>query len=107
MSNNFIRAIILFLFITLVKSLDNSTLSNYEEITLTNLTGVFEPIFEEKIVAGDLTYTFIAKVDGSKIILDTKYLSIKSITDIDNGEALTYTSGEKDENLGVSLIITK
>ena len=107
MSNNFIRAIILFLFITLVKSLDNSTLSNYEEITLTNLTGVFEPIFEEKIVAGDLTYTFIAKVDGSKIILDTKFVFIQSITDVDSGEALTYTPGEEDENLGVSLIISK
>ena len=107
MNNNFIRAIIFFLFITLVKSLDNSTLSNYEEITLTNLTGVFEPIFEDKIVDGDLTYTFVAKVDGSKIILDSKCLTIESITDVDSGEKLEYTLDEVDENLGVPLIISK
>jgi hypothetical protein len=48
--------------------LDNTTLSNYKVIRLINLEGVFEPDFEQKILKGDLVYTFFAETDGSEIL---------------------------------------
>ena len=60
--------VILFFF---VNSLDNSTLSNYKDVQLINLEGIFVPNFEKKIVEGDLNYTFLPIVNGSQIILDS------------------------------------
>ena len=37
-------------------SIDNSTLSNYKDIIITNLTGVLEPDFHGKIVNGNLNF---------------------------------------------------
>ena len=97
--------IILSILLSLAKSLDNTTLSNYKDITLTNLTGIFEPVFERKIMKGNLTYTFTANVKGSTIILDTKYLNIISIKS--EGKDLHYIFGEENERYGLPLIISK
>ena len=91
----------------IAKSLDNHTLSNYEEIRLTYLTGVFSPDFNEKIVKGNLEYTFHSEVQGSEIILDTFHLANFSIFQIKETEiiALNYSLGDTDENLGTPLKI--
>ena len=54
-----------FLIIKIIFSLDNSTLSNYLNISLKNLSGIFEPDFINKIVKGNLTYTFNPNFDSS------------------------------------------
>ena len=97
-----IYIVILFFF---VNALDNHTLSNYKEVILINLTGIFVPNFDKNIVDGDLNYTFYSKVNGSKIILDSLNLNIKSITN-KTGNSLEYKFGNKDESLGEPLIIT-
>ena len=90
-------------------SLDNSTLSNYKDIIITNLTGVLEPDFQGKIVNGNLNFEFLSQKNGSEIILDTKYLNIISISklnsslDIEN--KLEFKYGNEDKNLGKPLII--
>ena len=90
----------------LSNSLDNHTLSNYKDITLTNLTGLFYPDFDTKIVLGNLTYTFHANQDGKKIILDSKYLNIITIYEISpENKELNFNFGEKDKNLGIPLEI--
>ena len=94
--------VILFFF---VNSLDNSTLSNYKDVQLINLEGIFVPNFEKKIVEGDLNYTFLPIVNGSQIILDSLNLEIISITNED-GFSIEYEFGEKDKSLGLPLNIT-
>lgn len=51
-----IKIILLFIGIHLVfsKTKDTSTLSNYEDIELTSLTGIFTPDFENQIIKGNL-----------------------------------------------------
>ena len=105
--NKYFTQIILLSLLLVVQSLDNTTLSNYKNISITKLEGLFFPDFEEKIVKGNLTYTFQANVDDSNIILDTKNLLIESIKDADNGQNLTYTVDKKDEILGDPLVISK
>ena len=97
--------VIFFLLLALSNSLDNSTLSNYKDITLTKLEGIFEPDFKEKIVKGSLTYTFTSNVKGEEIILDTKYLSISSVKDANSTEPYEFENGEENEYLGVPLVI--
>lgn len=104
--NIFILSFQLFL---LSNALDNSTLSNYKDIIMTNLTGILEPDFKEKIVKGNLIFTFLPKKNGSELILDTKYLNIISISkmnwslNIEN--KLEFKFGNEDKNLGYPLII--
>ena len=66
--------------------LDNSTLSNYKDIVLTQLTGVFTPDFENEIIKGTLNYTFKALQKGSEINLDARYLNIISINQYKESE---------------------
>ena len=97
-----------FLLFQIIKSKDNHTLSNYEDITLTNLTGIFYPDFDAKIVKGNLNYTFHSNVEGSSIILDTFHLNIIAIHEIDQGNMtkLDFSFGETDEKLGTPLNIS-
>ena len=77
-----IKIILLFISIHLVfcKTKDTSTLPNYEDIELTSLTGIFTPDFDNKKIKGNLNYTFTALKNGSEILLDARYLNIKSIS---------------------------
>ena len=104
--NLFIQILVIFSLLFIAKSLDNTTLSNYKDITLINLEGIFEPNFTESIVYGDLNYTFTSNENGTQIILDTKNLVILNVTN-ENGTQLEYTCNEEpeDENLGSPLII--
>ena len=87
-SNYFIYIIVFFLLLDLSQSLDNSTLSNYQNIKITKLEGIFEPDFNLKIVKGILTYHFTSVVKDDKIILDTKNLFISSIINDDTKESV-------------------
>ena len=106
-NKQYIQIIILFSLLYITKSLDNCTLSNYKNIELKNITGLFEPNFKESIIYGNLNYTFYSKVNDSNIILDTKNLEILNITD-ENGKEMNYThkQNKEDEILGRPLIIT-
>ena len=102
----YFQIITIFSLLFLTKSLDNSTLSNYQAITLVHLSGIFEPNFTEKIVYGNLTYNFTANLEGEEIKLDTKNLEIMKVTH-ETGEELNYTFDESEENkrLGMALNI--
>ena len=102
--NHLYQVIILISLLFISKSLDNNTLSNYKDISITNLTGLFKPNFENEIVEGNLTFYFKSHVKGSQIILDTKNLKINSINDL-NGAPIKYRFGNEDKNLGIPLII--
>ena len=78
-NNYFCHLTSIFLIFGLIKSLDISTLSNYQDITLEFLYGEFKIDFESQIVRGNLSYTFNAKSNGNSIILDTYKLYIKNI----------------------------
>ena len=101
--------LIIFNLFFIVESHDEHTLSNYEDIKLTNLSGIFSLDFKEKIVNGNLIYTFHSQVKGTNITLDTFHLKIFSIKQIKgDGEeniTLNYSMGNTDENLGTPLII--
>ena len=104
-NNYFYHLTSIFLIFGLIKSLDISTLSNYQDITLEFLYGEFKIDFESQIVRGNLSYTFNAKSNGNSIILDTYKLYIKNIYDIEKQEKLNFSYGDTDENLGEPLNI--
>ena len=105
--NCIFHLIVILSLLFLIKTKDYSTLSNYEKIKLTKLTGLFVPDFERKIVNGSLTYTFSPIEEGNEIILDTKYLDIISVEIPDSEETIEFKLDEEneDENFGVPLII--
>ena len=104
-TNIIFHFIFIFNLFLLTKTLDNHTLSNYKDITITNLTGIFDVDFDEKIVKGSLNYTFHSNVNGSNIILDSRFLDISSVYNINQSEILKFEYGEKDKNLGTPIII--
>ena len=90
-------------------SLDPLTFSNYDTVSISNLTGIFEVDFENKIVKGDLIYYFNCLQEDSQIKLDTKNLNIEKVIKIEkNGEQkeLDIAYGDEDDNLGKSLNIS-
>ena len=99
-----IQLFIIFQLFLIANSIDESTLSNYQDLTVTNLTGIFEPDFTNKVMKGNLNYTLSTKIKGSKIIFDTNNLQIFSVLDIDNEKELKFNLGEKTY-LGVPLNI--
>jgi len=93
------------------KSKDISTLSNYQEIIINYIYGEFKIDFDKKIVIGNLNYNLKAKADSNKIIFDTDSLKIKNVYQIIDADdevyakPIEFTLGEKDDNLGTSLIM--
>ena len=81
---------------------DVSTLSNYKQISIKNISGEFKADFDKKIIMGDIYYELIAKEDGNQIIFDTVALNITNITKINDGQEIliNYTYGDEDKNLG-------
>ena len=106
--NNLIHLIFIFDILFFVDSLDNHTLSNYKDITITNFTGIFDLDFDLKIVKYDLNFTFHSNIKGSNIFLDSRHLNILSIKELgEETKNLTYKFGETDINLGTPIIIEK
>ena len=90
----------------LINSLDISTLSNYQNITINYIEGQFKPDFDNKIVHGILNYSLIAKIEGKQIIFDTNHLNITKITNVtDQTKVIKHSFGNTDENLGTPLLI--
>ena len=83
---------------------DSHTLSNYQDITITNSHLNLKVDFENKILEGFVTHDFIKKADTNVLVLDSKYLEIDSITD-GKGNKLNYDFGEFDELLGTAVKI--
>ena len=105
---NLIQLIFIFEILFFVNSLDNHTLSNYKDITITNLTGIFELDFNLKIVKSDLNFTFHSNTKGTNIILDSRYLNIISIKELgEETKDLKHSFGQTDKNLGTPIIIEK
>ena len=105
---NLIQFLFIFDILFLVNSLDNHTLSNYKDITITNLTGIFDLDFDLKIVKCDLNFTFHSNTKGSNIILDSRHLNILSIKELgEEAKNLSYEFGKIDTNLGTPIIIEK
>ena len=103
-----IQLIFIFDILFLVNSLDNHTLSNYKDITITNLTGIFDLDFDSKKVKCDLNFTFHSNAKGTNITLDSRYLNILSIKELgEETKNLTHKLGETDKNLGTPIIIEK
>ena len=105
---NLIKLIFIFDILFLVNSLDNHTLSNYKDITITNLTGIFDLDFDSKLVKCDLNFTFHSNNKGTNITLDSRHLNILSIKELgEETKNLTHKLGETDKNLGTPIIIEK
>ena len=84
---------------------DYHSFSNPEAITVTHLDLALTANFEEQILDGTATLDFVRqKPDAQTLILDTRALSINSVTV--NGESVDYTLGEADQNLGAPLRIS-
>ena len=76
---------------------DYHSFSNPEAITVTHLDLALTANFEEQILDGTATLDFVRqKPDAQTLILDTRALSINSVTV--NGESVDYTLGEADQN---------
>ena len=88
--------------------LDNSTLSNYKDIELKELKGIFIIDFDKEIIHGALNYTFLAKTNGTSIYLDARNLNIISITKKEDSgiKELDYNYGSPHHLYGKPLVIT-
>lgn len=60
--------------------------------------------FNSKIITAAATLTLENNAEAAEVILDTKGLEIKTVTDTD-GKSLEYNLGNEDPNLGQALII--
>ena len=85
-------------------AIDSHTLSNYQDVTITNSHLNLKVDFENKILKGFVTHDFIKKTDTNILVLDSKYLEIDSVTD-GKGNKLNYELGKFDELLGTAVKI--
>ena len=86
------------------RATDSHTLSNYQDVTITNSHLNLKVDFENKILKGFVTHDFIKKTDTNILVLDSKYLEIDSVTD-GIGNKLNYELGKFDELLGTAVKI--
>ena len=92
-------------FFLYIKSLDISTLSNYQNIKIIQLDGILEVDFNNKLIIGDITFIFKGLKNGTEIILDTNYLKINSIIESKTKKEIPYKFGKRIDYLGTPLII--
>ncbi len=90
--------------ISMPNQIDEHTLSNYTEVAISHTHIDIEVDFDNKIIEGVATHTIDNSNKKEKIILDTKNLIIHDVM-INDGEKANYSFGEKDELLGLPLII--
>lgn len=84
--------------------LDSHTLSNYKEVSIDHSHLNLTVDFNSKLIHGSVTHTINNPNKDSVFILDTKYLSIEAVSDQD-GNKLDFSYGEKDDLLGVPLMV--
>ncbi|MDG2344295.1 MAG: M1 family metallopeptidase [Flavobacteriales bacterium] len=85
--------------------IDSHTLSNYKDISIEHSHLNLSVDFESKLLYGSVTHTINNPTKDSVFILDTKYLSIESVSDQD-GNKLDFSYGEKDDLLGDPLMVS-
>lgn len=79
----------------------NSSFTNADQVTTTHADIKFYVDFTNKLVNGSVTYTLLALQDGlTQVILDTKYLSIKNVSDVKS-----WSLGQTHEVIGTPLVI--
>ena len=100
-----LNVIISLMFFLLIKSIDISTLSNYQNIKITQLDGILEVDFTNKLIMGDITFKFKGLKTGKEIILDTNYLKINSIIEPITKKEIQFKFGKRIDYLGTPLII--
>ncbi len=84
---------------------DYHSFSNPEQVTVTHLNLDLTADFSKKQLRGTVEVSFKRQQDNAdKLVLDTRELSINQVTF--NGQALDFTLGEADPNLGAPLTIT-
>ena len=83
---------------------DPHTYAVPEESKVTHLSWDAVVDFDQKIIDAKATLTLENGADAKKLMLDTKALTIKSVTDAD-GNALTYSLGEATDHMGAPLNI--
>lgn len=87
---------------------DKFTYANYDEIQITHLDLNLDVNFDEKVLDGVATIEFERlNVDVETLVLDTKDLTIRSVSLSSGGETapVDYTLGADDEILGQALTI--
>ena len=84
--------------------MDMHTLSNYQDLPISNTHLELYVNFQEKKLKGSVTHQFDKNRKVDLLKLDTKYLKIDSIQD-GNGNSLEYSFGEFDELLGSALSV--
>jgi leukotriene-A4 hydrolase len=86
--------------------LDPSTLSNYHKFDVNHTTLNLKVLFNEKKLAGSITFDLKATTDSDSIVLDTSFLKIDNIyindTEISSSN---YKLNERVEPLGAALSI--
>ena len=85
--------------------LDSHTLSNYKDVSIEHSHLNLSVDFESKLLYGSVTHSINNPSKDSIFILDTKYLSIESVSD--QGEnKLDFSYGKKDDLLGSPLLVS-
>ncbi len=85
--------------------LDSHTLSNYKDVSIEHSHLNLSVDFESKLLYGSVTHSINNPNKDSIFILDTKYLSIESVSD--QGEnKLDFSYGKKDDLLGSPLLVS-
>ena len=85
--------------------LDSHTLSNYKDVSIEHTHLNLSVDFESKLLYGSVTHSINNPNKDSIFILDTKYLSIESVSD--QGEnKLDFSYGKKDDLLGSPLLVS-
>ncbi len=85
-------------------TLDEHTLSNYTEVYTKHLHLDLEVDFDSKSISGMASHLIENVANTNKIIFDTKYLIIDSVT-LNDGVSTQFELGDFDELLGTALTV--
>src|SRR5207244_1398253 len=84
---------------------DPHSFANPSEARVTHVALDLRPDFDTKVMHGTAVLTLEAKPDAQKVVLDTKGLTIDSVTD-ETGLPLENALGAADPLLGRALTVT-
>lgn len=85
---------------------DPHSFANPRKVAVTHVALDLDVNFGDRKVAGNATLTLDRREPAADtLVLDTRDLDIRAVTDADGGQALGFTLGERDEHLGTPLRI--
>ncbi|EFP10186.1 hypothetical protein CRE_24300 [Caenorhabditis remanei] len=86
---------------------DPSTASNYEQVSVSHYVVKWNVDFDKKCIDGDVQLVLDVKQETSEVILDTRELTIRSVSCASNGETKEVEYAMKDNGaLGQKLIVS-